>query len=199
MKKIIKRIATALFLGICALVLLALPIMLFMIFGLALLGYILLAEWPRFKAKKLTLLYPVLPWLMLLWLRYTDCTLFLMAIISAIATDSGAYFCGTFFGNHLLAPRISPKKSWEGLLGGIAASCLALGIAFGLYTTILLLGIAGGCAAIAGDLFESYLKRRAGIKDAGTILPGHGGILDRMDSILGTAILFFLIKSCFLK
>lgn len=104
------------------------------------------------------------------------------------ANDIAAYFVGLAIGRHKLAPRVSPGKSWEGALGGLAG-----GIGAGLLVAAWL-GLGSGLAAVwaalitiisqAGDLFESALKRRAGVKDSGRLLPGHGGVLDRFDGIL---------------
>jgi phosphatidate cytidylyltransferase len=99
-----------------------------------------------------------------------------------------------------MAPIISPGKTWEGALGGILAGAMAamlavflLGLPIG-YGTAFLLGIAGGSAGLLGDLAESLLKRRIGVKDMGNVMPGHGGILDRADSMLFTApVLYYLI------
>lgn len=103
--------------------------------------------------------------------------------------DSLAYFAGSAFGRHKMAPSISPAKSWEGFIAGIAGAIggavLAgtAGAAFPLVTMVVI-GAAGGIAAVTGDLLESAMKRDAGVKDSGSFLPGHGGFLDRFDSIL---------------
>ena len=109
---------------------------------------------------------------------------FLMAFLS----DTGAYFVGIFFGKHKMAPRISPKKSWEGFAGGIAGA-MAMG-ALGSFVVGGSLGMWLGLSAVVaitsvfGDLVESMFKREAGIKDSGKIMPGHGGVLDRFDALL---------------
>jgi phosphatidate cytidylyltransferase len=118
---------------------------------------------------------------------------------AAFATDTGAYAAGRLFGRHLLAPAISPAKTWEGGIGGIAAGAgatvalvLLLGIApAGAWVAALALGLP--LAAIGGDLLESALKRRMGIKDMSTLLPGHGGLLDRLDSLLAVGPLLYWI------
>ncbi len=114
--------------------------------------------------------------------------------------DAGAYFVGRSIGKHKMAPVVSPGKTWEGAAGGIAASIGAallatflLGLPIG-YGVAAWLGVVGGIAAIIGDLAESGIKRRIGLKDMGNIMPGHGGILDRADSMLFTApVLYYLI------
>ena len=116
-------------------------------------------------------------------------TLFLFALIWC--ADIGAYFTGRKFGNKKLAPQISPGKTREGVYGALAASAL-FAIAFGLWTgksvpdafLLMGLGLLTVVFSIVGDLFESLMKRHANLKDSGTLLPGHGGVLDRIDSLL---------------
>jgi phosphatidate cytidylyltransferase len=123
--------------------------------------------------------------------------LFLVACV--IATDTAAYFGGKRFGKRPLAPRISPKKTWEGLGCGVAAAALTGGVLSFLegypFTIIggVMIGALLAVAGQAGDLLESAVKRRAGVKDSGTILPGHGGLLDRMDGYLTTLPLFYAL------
>jgi phosphatidate cytidylyltransferase len=122
-------------------------------------------------------------------------------IITVIACDTAAYFIGRTWGKHLLAPTISPKKTWEGAIAGLIASVIVsvlLGILFSLPLQIwelIVLGIIISVIAQCGDLVESLLKRYAGVKDSGNLLPGHGGILDRIDSyiLLGPVIYYYVI------
>jgi phosphatidate cytidylyltransferase len=137
--------------------------------------------------------YALLPALALLWIRErSGVDLLLWAFIVTWSTDIGAYFAGRRFGRRKLAPSISPGKTVEGLYGGMIAATL-LGGAWALATHlgIALLGLAPMLAltAQAGDLFESSLKRRAGVKDSGAWLPGHGGVLDRLDGLVPVAVL----------
>lgn len=125
----------------------------------------------------------------------------LVALAIVWAGDTGAYFAGRAFGRHKLAPRISPNKTVEGLLGGMACALLAAAL-LGWYAGAtpaqqpLLLGVAvvTFLASVVGDLFESLLKRHVGVKDSGDILPGHGGILDRIDAVLAALPVFALGK-----
>jgi phosphatidate cytidylyltransferase len=138
-------------------------------------------------------IYALLPALALLWIRERDThglELLVWTFIVTWATDIGAYFAGRSFGKRKLAPSISPNKTVEGLYGGIAAATLFGGawvLATGLGKPLILLAPLMAIAAQAGDLFESGMKRRAGIKDSGTWLPGHGGILDRLDGLVPVA------------
>jgi len=139
--------------------------------------------------------YAVVPALALLWIRERDLhglALLVWAFIVTWSTDIGAYFAGRRFGRRKLAPEISPNKTVEGLYGGIAAATLFGGgwaLATGLGVALLALAPVLAIAAQAGDLFESGMKRRAGVKDSGTWLPGHGGALDRLDSLVPVATL----------
>ncbi len=118
-------------------------------------------------------------------------------------SDTAAYFSGRAFGKHKLAPAVSPKKTVEGALGGLAGSALFAWIAVSAlgwerigWKRALLLGLVTGAVSQIGDLAESLLKRGADVKDSGTIFPGHGGLLDRLDSILpGGVVLYYLIRT----
>ncbi|MBI2324764.1 MAG: phosphatidate cytidylyltransferase [Chloroflexi bacterium] len=114
-----------------------------------------------------------------------------LAILPTWAADVAAYAVGSVFGRRKLAPRISPGKTWEGTIGGFFAAAIAafgVGAFFGLpRASVALVVVAIGPVALAGDLFESYLKRRVGAKDSGALLPGHGGVLDRIDGLIAVA------------
>ena len=119
-------------------------------------------------------------------------------ILLAVANDVGGYVAGVFFGKHPLAPKISPKKSWEGFAGSIilATVVAVVGVKVfldGSISNAILLGIVSTLTATLGDLFESLIKRDLGIKDMGTLLPGHGGVLDRIDSMLVSAPVVYLL------
>ena len=139
--------------------------------------------------------YALLPALALLWIRERDAhglELLLWVFLVTWSTDIGAYFVGRRFGRRKLAPSISPGKTVEGLYGGIAAATLMGGAwawAYDLGRPLLVLAPLFALAAQAGDLFESWMKRRAGVKDSGNWLPGHGGLLDRLDGLVPVAVL----------
>jgi len=117
----------------------------------------------------------------------------MIPFVLAFLSDSGAYFVGCAFGKHKLAPQISPKKSVEGVIGGVLGAvigaliyCLVLDLAFGFYVNYfyaLIYGLLGSLASVVGDLIFSVIKRQTGIKDYGNLIPGHGGALDRFDSM----------------
>lgn len=147
------------------------------------------------------LLLPTL--LALLYLRAESPWLVLIAAAVAIVADSAAYFAGKRFGRHKLAPTISPGKTREGALGGILAILVfAVLITFisgrADFNTTLLAFLALFVLSVLGDLFESWLKRQAGVKDSGNLLPGHGGVLDRIDSQLAVlpmaALIWIMLK-----
>ncbi len=117
--------------------------------------------------------------------------------LSVAADDIAAYFVGTRFGKHKMAPSISPAKSWEGFAGGIAGAQFGAFLFFVFIHGLdplhgLALGVLIGLLAPVGDLIESMAKREIGIKDSGTLLPGHGGVLDRLDAIVFCAPFVFL-------
>lgn len=125
----------------------------------------------------------------------------LVALAIVWAGDTGAYFVGRAWGRRKLAPRISPNKTVEGLLGGLVSALLAAA-AFAWYAgasleqqpLVLAVAVAAFLASVIGDLFESLLKRHIGVKDSGDLLPGHGGILDRIDAVLAALPVFALGK-----
>lgn len=146
-----------------------------------------------------------------LWLARQHGVVFLLSVLVLVwLADSGAYFAGRAFGRHKLAPSISPGKTWEGVLGGwllvLVVAAIALACAARLPVTLASaltarLGVAGAALcltllvaySIVGDLFESHLKRQAGVKDSSGLLPGHGGVLDRIDALLPVLPLALLL------
>jgi len=116
----------------------------------------------------------------------------LLALLPLWAGDTAAIFAGKAFGKHPLAPSISPKKTWEGAIANFLA-CIVAAWGTAVWVGIgplwgLLIGVLAGVLGQLGDLFESWMKRKAGVKDSGRLLPGHGGVLDRIDSLLFSAI-----------
>ncbi|MBM4462267.1 MAG: phosphatidate cytidylyltransferase [Chloroflexi bacterium] len=129
----------------------------------------------------------------------------ILTVFSVFACDTAAFFVGRAWGKHRLAPTISPQKTWEGAIGGSIGAPAAAVIIYALlnvadrslptgYAQIVFLGFIVGVVAQLGDLLESLLKRKAGAKDSGRLLPGHGGILDRIDSLVITgAIAYYYV------
>ncbi len=114
--------------------------------------------------------------------------LLLFTLVLVWAGDTAAYFVGRNFGRRKIAPILSPKKTWEGAVANVLASLL-VGVAFGYWMDIslanmLVMALFGGVAGQVGDLFKSSFRRAAGVKDSGTIIPGHGGVFDRIDSLI---------------
>jgi len=136
-----------------------------------------------------------------------------LAMLTTFANDTGAYFIGRATGKHKLAPAISPAKTWEGAIGGLASAVVAAVIiatvlklisvqvgalfVFG-YWQIILLGFLVGLFAQLGDLVESLLKRNMGVKESGNLLPGHGGVLDRFDSLIFVGAVVYYYAVCVL-
>ena len=142
--------------------------------------------------------YCLLPAIALLWIRDRSgdqgLSLLLWVFLVTWATDIGGYFVGRRFGKRKLAPSISPGKTVEGLWGGVAVAAVfgaAWVVATDLNRALILLAPLFAIAAQGGDLFESKMKRQAGVKDSGDWLPGHGGVLDRLDGLVPVAVLTF--------
>lgn len=150
----------------------------------------------RTTAAGAGLLVLVPAWLALSRLHALGPELLLFLILLVVAADVGAYFAGRSFGRNKLAPRVSPGKTWEGVLGGFAAAALMAAIGVWWFKVdaprFAALCIIVVVASIIGDLTESLFKRHAGLKDSGTLLPGHGGLLDRVDSITAAAPVFLV-------
>ena len=144
--------------------------------------------------------YIVLPWSFMIIIRERELgiVVLLALFLCTWSCDVAAYFVGTTFGRTKLCDKVSPHKTWEGFWGGVFASFICGGLLYFLFPSVpffslLLLGLLFGIAGQIGDLGESLLKREAGVKDAGVAIPGHGGFMDRFDSILINATLAFLI------
>jgi phosphatidate cytidylyltransferase len=149
-----------------------------------------------------SLCYGCLPWLCIwdIYLMGEHARYILLLITIVMMGDTGAYFTGLKWGKHTLAPRYSPKKTWEGLAGGLVASVLStllLNRAYagnlGPWWLLVIIALLAGLAGSLGDLVESTFKRFAQVKDSGAIFPGHGGFLDRADSLLFAAPILWLL------
>ncbi len=128
----------------------------------------------------------------------------LVTLLGVWGFDASAFFAGRYFGRHKLAPAISPAKTWEGVLGGmilsITASLVLTVLPLGVpWYLAILLGILIGAAGTIGDLAESLIKRQTNVKDSGQIMPGHGGILDRIDSLLFAVVAVYFFSLLFMK
>lgn len=153
-------------------------------------------RWPRLLMGWLVL---VPAWLSLTYLHQSSygSWMILLVMSAVFVSDTGAYFFGRAFGRRKLAKEVSPGKSWEGFWGGLLC-CIALSLAvslyaeFGSWQSLLIVLLFTGLASVLGDLLESMVKRHRCIKDSGSLLPGHGGVMDRLDSITASAPVFAL-------
>lgn len=167
-------------------------------------GWVVFKEWralTRTRARyflPLGILYIVAAGAALIYLRYTSVPILISLFAIVWGGDIAAYLVGKRFGKHKIAPRISPGKSWEGLAGSVLASAI-IGATLGHVAPIphAILGATLAVIGLGGDLFQSALKRRAGVKDSGTLIPGHGGLFDRVDALMPCAI--FSALSLFIR
>lgn len=145
-------------------------------------------------------------WASVIWIRQHEYFHFLIVFAIALValSDIGAYFAGRRFGKRKLAPRVSPGKSWEGVIGGMLAALLLSVVSYLLFNdtvfsgislfSMLLIAVVVSLVSVLGDLSISMLKRAAGLKDSGQILPGHGGVLDRIDGMLAALPVFVFLN-----
>lgn len=217
-KELFKRVVTGSIISIIifSTLLFAPKVFSLLIFSIAIL--ILTTEWPRIyfniiqnnrynnvKYKIffyiMSFTYIIIPFILIIYFelsKYKKLNLYLFILI--FAHDTGSYIFGKLFGFHKLCPNISPKKSFEGAFGGLFSVALFF-IIFNKYNLvninlqlISIFSLLISATALFGDLFESYLKRLSNLKDSGVLLPGHGGLLDRFDSILLNTYLIYLFK-----
>ena len=163
--------------------------------GLALLA-VLIGAGSRRVAMGSGFLYIAIPSFALLSLSWVWEVLTFWVFVVTWATDIFAYFAGRAIGGPKLAPRISPNKTWAGLIGGMIGAGICawlLATWFEMESFFLWMGAPMGLVAQIGDLYESWEKRRAGVKDSGGLLPGHGGVLDRLDGLLAVSIVTTLL------
>lgn len=148
---------------------------------------------------QIAVVYVALPAISLLYVLSVGHSVSIFWLLAVVwATDIGAYAFGRMIGGPKLAPSISPNKTWSGAIGGLVSAVgisAAVGLGFGVQITALLLALAGGLSVVsqAGDLFESGLKRHYRVKDSGTLIPGHGGAMDRFDGLWAAAPVAALI------
>lgn len=161
------------------------------------------AEMARILGFVITLVYAGFPWL-IIWELYAAAPhgmYLILALLIVWTGDTGGYFGGRFFGKHKLAPLKSPKKTWEGAISGLLASLVGAWLWYayihqnlpGGLRTALICGFLGGISGQMGDLVESVIKRFTGVKDSGSMLPGHGGLLDRIDGLLFAGPVIWLV------
>lgn len=210
MKVMIKRIITSVILGLLFwFSFIILPPFLFSVVLATILFLIIFFEWVKFFKTHgisfwlLTLIYPVLPFVLLIVMNhipeYRLLLLPLFIIVSSL--DTGSYIVGNLIGIHKICPRVSPGKTWEGFFGGYIIACISLGVLLleqkiiHPWWQVMSFVLVVCLLALCGDLFESLLKRRARLKDSGTLLPGQGGFLDRFDGILFVAVFFFFFRN----
>jgi phosphatidate cytidylyltransferase len=212
MTEITKRSITSTVLGIFVWISLEYldPIVFFLFLAAASI-HIMFLEWPKFFSLQklpfwlITPFYPILPLALLFALilspniSYHHLLFYLFVLVSS--HDTGSFMMGTAYGKHKIAPAISPAKTWEGFFGGCLLAMLSTiilvlwrGGAKGSWPALIGITLFTSVLALMGDLFESWLKRRAHLKDSGTILPGHGGFLDRFDGVMFTAVIFYIFR-----
>ncbi len=215
MKEFVQRLGTTLIMGSAFWgAFIFLPPLYFSLILCAILAIILFFEWRRFFTITdlsywiILPFYPILPFALLIYMNqhplYHELLFELFILVAGF--DTGSYIVGTLCGKNKIAPTISPGKTWEGVFGGYLFATIGLILLIRYEQAKLLswgfmLGFSFIICALSflGDLFESWLKRRAHIKHSGTILPGHGGFLDRFDGIMFAVFFFFLFRDQLVK
>lgn len=211
MNEVVQRTVTAALAGALFVVMyIQAPLPLFIVSWALLSCYLVYFEWlpiapaSGWRAWLLTMCYPVLPLCLVgsyaLYHRHEGLVVAFYPLLVAWSYDSAAYIVGKLWGTHKICPSISPGKSWQGLIAGYGAVVLVhilirhYGVQLPIFNVSSFMALAlrsavYTAAAFVGDLGESWLKRRAGVKDSGTVLPGHGGLLDRFDSVFAVIVL----------
>ena len=205
----LKRVITGLILGIGFWwIYFYLPPVFFTIILIVILFLIITHEWTRLFSIKTPLFwilmppYLIMPFILLILLNHNPLyhELSLILFIIVFSFDTGSYIAGTLIGKHHICQSISPKKTWEGMVGGYLFACFGFVLIVlersykAPWWLIALFSLIICTLSLIGDLFESWLKRRAHIKDSGTLLPGHGGFLDRFDGIIFATFFIYLYK-----
>lgn len=182
---------------VASLILAAIPVLIF-IFEWPKLLNALCEKHPRLAPDIVTALYLILPFFCIIQLNQGQPRwLLLLFFYMVFMNDTGGYVIGSLFGKHKLS-HVSPNKSWEGVFGGWLFSAITTSVFLKIVhvslpaTTFFLFTLVITVSSVIGDLFESYLKRLAGLKDSGSWLPGHGGLLDRFDSCIPSSVLFYV-------
>jgi len=211
MNNFLQRTRTAFVIVITFLVFLLLPPLFFASFFLILLCCVLYFEWSVICVKQplfyfLTPIYPMLPFFLLMHLALIKQGKIIITFLFLFTSffDTFCYVIGNFLGKTPLLPSISPKKTVEGFFGGVIAVFVAALVYVQLanvHSGVLFLMVIMLMTFVAalGDLFESWIKRQSSVKDSGDLLPGHGGILDRVDSLLFVVMYFYFVKDTFLS
>lgn len=204
----VQRSITAALLALLFIVVCNLPTLLFSLILLGILVYVLVYEWPRvypyqhYSWYAITLCYPILPFALMIYMNEYYRPLFIGMMLTVASFDMGGYIVGSRLGKHKLLPRISPGKTWEGAAGGLLCALFTLWVLVHAYALpypasfIIMATLVLCIAALMGDLLESWLKRRAGLKDSNSILPGHGGFLDRFDSHMIAIVVVYAMRRC---
>ena len=160
-----------------------------------------LLPWAGYKFYLASLIYPTMPFFFIYLLNTEQYrSLLMIYFVTVFAFDSGSYVFGKSFGKLKICP-VSPNKTWEGFFGGVVAVIICLELYFWFIPSFGLLALSTifGFLALTGDLFESWLKRRACVKDSSCLIPGHGGILDRFDTITFTIPLIYIFRDAILS
>lgn len=215
MHEFMKRLATSIILGTAFwFAFIFLPPLYFSLILLGILLIIIFFEWRQFFSINdlpywlILPLYPILPFALLIYLNqhplYHELLLELFILVAGF--DTGSYIGGTLFGYHAIVPKISPKKTWEGVIIGYIFATIGFIMLIRYEQSKLLswwfmfgFSLITCIFAFCGDIFESWLKRRVHIKDSGTMLPGHGGFLDRFDGIMFAVFFFYFFKDQLVK
>jgi phosphatidate cytidylyltransferase len=187
------------------------PLWVFYLVILSIALAIIFTEWPYLFSYKNPLfwvlmpLYPLAPFLAMIELHRASRLITMLLFSSVTAHDTGSYIIGKLFGRNKICTKISPGKTWEGFMGGTLFTLVTTSNFFYYFTScknsiiIIIIALSISGLALIGDLFESYLKRQAHLKDSGSILPGHGGLLDRLDALMCVSLVAYFFRTILLE